>query len=331
MYHPRFKGTPYDAGLQFGKLLRKSGGNFAEGFPFTDERQRFARQSLPIYQQIYPEVVEEIQGVADGLGGRFEELITFLFSMYCFTLDVACSCFAISDGKNIIFGRNSDFMVAIEKYYKSTFYKLNNTYAFIGNTTGFIEMEDGINERGLAAGLTFIYPVKTKAGINAGMMVRYILEKCSTVREAVDFVKSIPIASQNTLTLTDSTGDIAVVECNCEQVEVTRPTGERQYVAITNDFKSEAMQKYRYHGEDDIFSGVRYATLQKALCEQTCYSIDFAMELLSGKHGFLCQYDRKQGFDTVWSSVYDLKKGKIYRAEGNPSRKQFKEDVRLFI
>ena len=51
-----------------------------------------------------------------------------------------------------------------------------------------------------------------------------------------------------------------------------------------------------------------------------------AFDLLTGKKGFLCQYDRATGKDTVWSVVYDLKRRRIYRAEGNPSRCGFVEE-----
>ncbi len=44
----------------------------------------------------------------------------------------------------------------------------------------------------------------------------------------------------------------------------------------------------------------------------------------------MCQYDRKTGKDTVWSVIYDVTGGKIYRCEGNPSRKRFLEDKRIF-
>ena len=53
------------------------------------------------------------------------------------------------------------------------------------------------------------------------------------------------------------------------------------------------------------------------------------MELLSGKYGFMCQYDRAAGQDTVWSVVYDLAHGLIYRAEGNPARVPFEQDRRF--
>lgn len=57
--------------------------------------------------------------------------------------------------------------------------------------------------------------------------------------------------------------------------------------------------------------------------------ISIAKELLSGKKGFICQYDRDTGKDTVWSVIYDLKHHKIYRAEGNPARCVYQEDQRV--
>ena len=39
---------------------------------------------------------------------------------------------------------------------------------------------------------------------------------------------------------------------------------------------------------------------------------------------------KRQGMDTVWSSVYDLKNGLILRAEGNPARCPFDPDGRLW-
>ena len=60
-------------------------------------------------------------------------------------------------------------------------------------------------------------------------------------------------------------------------------------------------------------------------------NIDNAKELLSGKDGFLCQYDRKTGKDTVWSVIYDLKKKQIYQVNGNPGRKKFNKDDRFLF
>ena len=289
MYHGRFKGNHYNAGYKWGNLLYKNNKIISKQhtFKITEERRNFVKDCLPIYKKHYPEILEEIKGIADGQHDSYDNLCTFLLSMYCFEFDNHCTCFAFKDKNNIIFGRNSDFLVELEKLYMNCLYDLDNVYSFNGNTTAFVEMEDGINEYGLSVGLTFIYPTIIKAGFNAGLLVRYLLEKCRTTNEAIQTLKQIPIASQQTLTIADNTGNIAVVECNAENVEVIKAN------------------------------------------EKDNFSFDLAKDILSGKYGFMCQYDRKTNADTVWSVIYDIKNKKVYRVEGNPSRKNFKEDLRL--
>lgn len=328
MYHSRWNGSHYDAGLHYGTILRKNGIDLLDNIPTSTQRSAFANECVPIYQKIYPEVLEEINGMADGLQVNYRTLSDFLFSMYCFVMDVHCSVFAYSFEGKTIFGRNSDFLTRVEKICDSAYYKLDGVNAFIGNTTAWTEIEDGVNEHRLAVGLTLIYPTKIEPGLNAGMIVRYILEKCKTTIEAVEALRQLPHASQHTITLADRNGDIAVVECNCERITIIEPKIGKHFVFTTNHFVTQEMQQYQYDGEDDICSHKRHQTLENALQKKE-YSLDFAKSLLSGKEGFLCQYDRKTGMDTIWSTVYDLTVGSIQRTEGNPSRKKFKEDHRM--
>ena len=207
-------------------------------------------------------------------------------------------------------------------------YSLDNSYAFNANTTAFVEMEDGINEYGLAVGLTFIYLQDIIPGFNAGMLVRYLLEKCKTVKEAISFLKEVPIASNQTITLADSIGDIVVVECNSQKVVIIDPLENENFVVATNNFNSLQMKKYFHYNIDDWNSSLRNQVANQTL-KTNHLSKKLVFEILSGKHGFMCQYDRKKGADTVWSVVYDLKNKKIYRVEGNPSRKKYKEDKRF--
>lgn len=52
-------------------------------------------------------------------------------------------------------------------------------------------------------------------------------------------------------------------------------------------------------------------------------------KILGGEYGFMCQYDRKKNVDTVWSVIYDLTEKRIFRVEGKPIKKSFKEDFRF--
>ena len=332
MYHVRFRKSHYEAGYNWGNLLYKNGKKIDQNptFEITDERKTFANKCLPIYEKYYPEVLEEIRGLADGQKSSYEDFYTFLLSMYCFEFNNHCTCFAFKDEDNLIFGRNSDFLVSLEKLYMNCLYNLKGVYAFNGNTTAFIEIEDGINEYGLAIGLTFVYPKITRAGFNSGMLVRYLLEKCKTTNEVIEALNMIPIASQQTLTVIDSVGNFAGIECNCCHIEVIKPTENESFVVAANCFVSQKMIEYNNHDIDDWRSDERYSVAYDSLKKNNNhFSSELARDILSGKYGFMCQYERKSGADTVWSVVYDVKNKKVFRVEGNPSRKKFVEDSRM--
>ncbi len=332
MYHGRFKGTHYEAGYKWGRLLLDHGKTLEHCPTFIpdDEMRKFAQLCKVEYQKFYPELLEEIQGIADGQQLPVQILEAILFPMYCMRFDNRCTCFAFRNDNEILFARNSDFLVSIEKLYMNCLYALKNAYSFNGNTTAYVEMEDGVNEHCLAAGLCFVYPKINKSGFNAGMLIRYILEKCKTTSEAISVLKNLPIASSQTITLADRFADIAVVECNAEKLVVIRPDTGKNFIAAANCFVSPDMQQFRNTEVDDWRADERYRTAYSALIDNSAkMSTGFAKDVLAGKYGFMCQYDRKTNADTVWSVVYDLKRKQIWRAEGNPSRKTFKEDIRM--
>lgn len=334
MYHAHFRGTHYEAGFRWGSLLLKHKNIILENIPFeiTQERISYALSCIPIYKKYYPEILDEIQGLADGQCCDIRILQAVLFSMYSIPPACHCSCFAAVTENDILLGRNSDFLTDIEKMNQNVIYKLTDgAYSFTGNTTAFVEIEDGVNEHGLAIGLTSVYPFGRKAGFNAGILLRYFLEKCKTVSEVISCAESLPIASAQTFTLADSSGDIAVIECNSERIEIIKSLStETSFVCATNVFHLPEMMIYNNQEIDNWFAETRYHTLIFALNDSNNIpTLSFAKKLLSGEYGFLCQYDRDTGKDTVWSVIYDLKHNRIYRSEGNPRRHTFKEDGRF--
>lgn len=333
MYHGRFHGTHYDIGYRWGALLAKHGKYILDniGFPITQERLDFSANCLPAYQTCFPEILEEIKGLADGQGCDEKKLQAFLFSMYAMPPQPHCSCFAVSNGDQILFGRNSDFLTALEKSNMNVIYRFDgDSYSFTGNTTAFLQMEDGVNEHGLAIGLTSVYPPAIRPGMNAGMLLRYFLEKCKSVQEVIAQIQRLPIASAQTFTMADTSGEIAVVECYCDGLEIIRPSVDRPFVCETNAFHAPTMQQLNMPDLDNWDAEPRYQTMINALSSfADSISFENAANLLSGKLGFLCQYDRTTGKDTVWSVIYDLKNRRLFRTEANPARLIFKEDLRF--
>lgn len=334
MYHVRFRGTHYEMGFRFGSSLAKNNisvlGNVP--FPISEERRAFARSCILVYQEYFPEILEEISGLADGQNCNVELVQAVLFSMYAIPPACGCSCFAVSDGGHILLGRNSDFIPDLEELNMNVIYRFreNSSYSFTGNTTAFIEMEDGVNTNGLAVGLTSVYPTVSKPGFNAGLLLRFFLEKCGDTESVIHQIARLPIGSSQTFTVADSRGETAVIESSAEHTKIIRPSKENPFVCATNIFCSAEMSPFQKTGIDTWRAEERYSTLTRALAARKgSLDIPAAQDLLAGKEGFLCQYDRKKGTDTVWSVVYDLTGKNIYRTEGNPMRNSFVKDERF--
>jgi len=320
-------------GFRWGSALAERGNFILERvpYPLTPARRRFAAACLPYYQKFFPELLEEIAGLAQGQNCGAEDLQTVLFGMYAMPPACRCSCFAAAGKGGVLLGRNSDFFTALEELNLNVIYRFSGAgYDFTGNTTAFLEMEDGVNQWGLAVGLTAVCPTVVRPGLNAGLLLRFFLEKCRNTSEVLQALSILPIASAQTFTVADRGGDIAVVECNAERIEILRPAESGPFVCAANSFHAPGMAPYRVPGIDDWRAEERYETMRRALMQAGGnMDVPAAQALLAGEEGFLCQYDRRSGHDTVWSVVYDLTAGAIYRTEGNPGRRKFCRDSRF--
>lgn len=329
MNHEIFSGTHYNIGRQWGQKLAQRNVSLLSQIPFplSEEAGNFASACLPVCQKFFPEILDEIQGVADGQGCSPEKLQTLLFSLYSITPGTGCSCFALSDKGQILLGRNSDFFSQLEEQNMNVIYNFSgSSQNFTANTTSFIQMEDGVNRLGLAVGLTSVWPRRRKPGMNAGMLLRFFLEKCRNVDDVLQSIAKIPVSSSQTFTAADPSGRIALIECSSEHVSVRSSPLPRNFLCAVNSFQMSPMDSRQKAAAEEWFSGLRYRTMRDSLIKRHVADALSAQKLLSGKEGFLCQYPPNTGKDTVWSVVYDLANRKIYRAEGNPQRCPFRQE-----
>jgi predicted choloylglycine hydrolase len=335
MYHPRFSGNHYDNGLRCGKLLKKKNIDFDEIIRLDAFQKDFGKNSLAVLLDVFPEICDEIRGMAEGLNYAYEQFASWLLCMGCCYDPNGCTVFCFIHNGKVIYGRNNDLPPFLKKVSKSILYQLKNGYSFIGNTSAMINLEEGLNECGLAVAMTFLVPTMIKPGINSVFLVRYLIEKCATTQEAIDALQNIPIASPCNIMLADKMGAMVVAECTPDKVFCREPAKDENFIVAANHFPSAEMKRYHASNWNIFSSDTRYNTACKALKTiehgdgiEYVDSIGYAENILSGKYGFMCQYDRQLNFDTIWSSVFDISKKKIYRAEGNPARAIFKEDMR---
>lgn len=160
------------------------------------------------------------------------------------------------------------------------------------------------------------------------MGLRLLLESCRTVGEGLTLLARLPWASSHTLVLADRTGEVALAECCPERTALSHPEGETACVCAVNAFHLPQMAPYRKETADDWRAEERYGTLTRTLSRLApAMDVQQGIDLLAGRLGFLCQYERARGQDTVWSVLWDG--DRLWRAEGNPGRVPFQEDRRL--
>lgn len=205
-------------------------------------------------------------------------------------------------------------------------------YTFVGQGDALIGKEDGVNEHGLAVGMTFVAAKQTKPGFNFLFIVRYLLEKSKNVSEAIRLLHNLPICTSQNIILADRQGEMAIVECCSEAIAVRTPKEGEQFLVATNQFIEPAMMKYDGRPDQNWYlSETRYQTSQQALRMTDHYSdpLQRAKHILSGKFGVVCQYKKELNFDSLWSFIVRLNDLSIVRAEGNPSKTKYSKDTRL--
>lgn len=340
MYRHSLAGSYYEMGWKLGDFFIRN----KIKFPIKlDKFQTIhGKESLKILNRYFPEAVEEIKGITNRMNYDFELFGAWMMCMGCcntirenHNVEVrGCTAFSFVHEDSIYYGRNNDLPPYLKKVSKSIYYQPENKNSFLINTSSFVNGEEGINEYGLVVAMTFVMPEKgeIKPGLNSLFLVRYLLEKCRTVREGLSALKNLPVSSSCNILLADKSNETVVVECNPFKLHLRKPELNKlgnSFIVTVNHFTSSEMSKHDRSNKNMYSSALRYETAYNAL-ENFNHNdaVRFTKELLNGKYGFMCQY-KKIKFDTIWSTVFDITNNKVFVAAGNPQKEKFVEDKRL--
>ncbi|TDC24798.1 acyl-coenzyme A--6-aminopenicillanic acid acyl-transferase [Streptomyces sp. 8K308] len=163
----------------------------------TDEGRTAAgaAEARRLFDTHLPELVPVLERLAAQLDrGRLGE--TFLTQAAFRPFFAACTQAAF-DG---VLLRNYDFP---PDEVEGTFVSSNFLRPVIGSQDGIWGLLDGMNDAGLAVSLTFGGRLVHGPGLAVLIVVRYLLETCDTVDEALAALRRIPVALSQNLTLVD--------------------------------------------------------------------------------------------------------------------------------
>lgn len=330
MFHPTVKGTYYEMGFRYGAILHKHGFRVSQQ---SAGKLDFGRKSEAEVKRVFPEILEEIRGFANACHASYEHLAGFMFSIGAFKPEPMCSVFATFNGSDVVFGRNYDFFYSFKKYAESYLTCPENGHRSLGHSDVFIGREDGVNEKGLAIGMTRVDSEGNKPGISFCLALRCVLDKCANVEEGVRTLSEAHLTSTFNFLLADKDANMAVVEASPEKVRIRRPENGDSFIVCTNHFVHPEMQdmedqKARSGSIWDTLP--RYKTIYNILKEHNGkIDLGMAKTTLSNHGGYVCSHQQRIKLGTIWSMISTLKVPEVFRAEGHPCRTKYKQDLRL--
>lgn len=326
-----FKGNFFEIGEQQGRLYKANGMKLLDNIKIDTI---LYKKQLRIYEKHYPELLEELSGIAEV--GNYDKdkvifgAITTEISLYrnAFGLNKQCTIFGYKDEKKLYVGRNYDWLPASDKIFET--YKVINPQrnSFIAVTDlGIMSPEtatpeyywyiacDAINHQGLFIGLTYANAAQWSYGISPVFITKLIAETCVTVDDVLNVFEKVPLCIPKNFFIADKNGDMAVVEHTAKKFKVLYP--KDNILIQTNHYVDAELAK-----EDTIFkqmptnnSFIRYyETLQGINIAKDKFSLDSIIKIL-GRPGRSYTYQDSPNAKTIWTLALDMsnKKYKIYR------------------
>jgi predicted choloylglycine hydrolase len=207
------------------------------------------------------------------------------------------------------FGRNLDFpsFNVADKQTVAMIFHPEGRYAFASVAwPGMVGVLSGMNEHGLSlANMEVDRERRMPVAMPYILLYRTVLERCKTVDEAIDLLKSTPRQTANNLMLMDASGDRAVVEITPENVTVRRAPASAALISTNH-----------HRGTDLDSSGrcLRYDYLHDQSAKEFGHVSRDSVEAMLGHVA--------QGKMTLQSMVFEPSNRIIYLAVGKNAPKQ---------
>lgn len=326
MLRTKLAGGYHEMGLRQGAALAE------EGFsppPAPPEKLRFARECGRAIRRYVPELLEELEGVAEGGGfdrGPLEAL--------ALTLDAEprCSAVAVSGGHTAdgrtLFGRNYDFFASFGAFAAAYTTRPAGALASFGCSDVFLGREDGVNEAGLAVAMAYVGQREERPGIMFHLAARAVLDRCQNTGEAVSFLREVPHLRNTSFLLADAEGHLAVVEAGPDGTDVSRPEG---FAAITNHFRSGGTAPRENASKRPADSERRLDRVERWFERKSngrpVAEGDVRALLADSEGGVCARYpeaaDAEDPIVTLWSWTARLGTGAYALAEGSPDETSY--------
>lgn len=220
----------------------------------------------------------------------------------------SCTIFAASFGNTVLYGNNEDYRIPKTYYWAEPPGEKTYGGVFLGFDNFF--PQGGINEKGLAFDFNALpeAPLKPHPELpDRGDIVKKIYQTCATVEEAIALAKKHNWGSSLRwqVLLADATGDAVVISAGPDrELAFTRKQRGDGFLVSTNF--NRANPKNTYRGSYPCWRYNKAVEMLGKIEHEKDLTVDCFKSILDA-----CHVEGPVG-NTLYSNVFDLKKGIIY-------------------
>ena len=280
-----FDDRPGDAWRQ---VLSAGWPGWREWYTERGGSEKSVDQALHAVRRYLPEIESMLLRLGEQKGD--DDLLEFL----CFWCPpmylVSCSQFTSCDADGPFLIRNYDLDPSL-----SEAILLRSAWRgkpVLGMVEGLVGLSDGINSDGLAASLSFGGRICRGQGFGIPLIIRYILEVCSDVQDAVQALRSIPAHMAYNVTLCDRSGAAATVMLSPDRPAIVNPEGWATNHQVGVEWERHA-KFTRTLERGDILSELTSG--DRPTASQAC-------EVFASEPFYATDYN--YGYGTVFTSLY---------------------------
>lgn len=180
----------------------------------------------------------------------------------------------------------------------------------------------GMNVAGLAVADTHVPSTDIGPGLPRFSLMMEMLNRCSTVKEAIDYCSSVPVMGFGNIILGDAGGECAVIECGFTQLGIVLP--DDGIVVATNHFVSPQLADSCLESPSSpagVDSRARHNVITEALhggeVEARAHPLTLMSRHCEGGLGSLCVH-KVDGSSTIATAIFRPDRRLIEVGSGYP-------------
>lgn len=330
-------GNPRDIGRCTGESLREEIRVHLEMFPPNPNRTTWKRR-LPAFlatlKRYLPNVLDEMEGTAEGANIPLDDILQLNLPMYANELDLEeCTNIAFADGPDgPMWGKNNDGFAAEKR--RPACGRLirrdDGIPMLIFTFCGMVATTDGMNAEGLAVGHSSVGSIFQQSDYHVPIRL-WAYEVMMHSRTTADFVRqmaTLPTRGKGySILCVDQHGVMCYIEAPCPLMQIRRPEAGQRHMNCVNYYQLPTLANADRRSE----TGKQNAKARRCLLEQKLSKeIDFSLEGMKKilrYHGdpSICRHGDEDRSYTEYSMIGLPQSGRVLFLDGNPCENRFSE------